>query len=64
MAEFRSDSIDELIANFSAEEFARAQECMERRARETAPGETTPAPPVSQNWYVYAFVRRPRVEGP
>ena len=44
MAEFRSDSVDELIANFSVEEFARAQECMERRARETAPGETTPAP--------------------
>ena len=44
MAQFRSDSVDELIANFSAEEFARAQECMERRARETAPGETTPAP--------------------
>ena len=44
MAEFRSDSVDELIANFSVEQFARAQECMERRARETAPGETTPAP--------------------
>ena len=43
MAEFRSDSVDELIANFSAEEFARAQECMEKGARETAPGETTPA---------------------
>ena len=44
MAEFRSDSVDELIANFSEEQFARAQDCMERRARETAPGETTPAP--------------------
>ena len=44
MAEFRSDSVDELIANFSKEQFARAQDCMERRARETAPGETTPAP--------------------
>ena len=42
MAEFRSDSVDELIANFSEEQFARAQDCMERRARETAPGETTP----------------------
>ena len=44
MAEFRSDSVDELIANFSVEKFARAQECLERRARETAPGETTLAP--------------------
>ena len=44
MAEFRSDSVDELIANFSEEQLARAQDCMERRARETAPGETTPAP--------------------
>ena len=44
MAEFRSDFVDELITNFSVEQFARAQECMERRARETAPGETTPAP--------------------
>ena len=44
MAEFRSGSVDELIANFSVEQLARAQECMERRVRETAPGETTPAP--------------------
>ena len=44
MAEFRSDSVDEMIAHFSEEEFARAQECMERRARETAPVETAPAP--------------------
>ena len=43
MAESRSDSLDELIANFS-EEFARAQQYMERRARETAPVETAPAP--------------------
>ena len=45
MAEFsRSDSVDELFANFSEEQYARAQDLMERRARETAPGETTPAP--------------------
>ena len=44
MAESRSDSLDELIANFSEEEFARAQQCMKRRARETAPVETAPAP--------------------
>ena len=44
MAESRSDSLGELIANFSEEEFARAQRCMERRARETAPVETAPAP--------------------
>ena len=44
MAESRSDSLDELIANFSEEEFARAQQCMERRARETALVETAPAP--------------------
>ena len=44
MAEFRSDSVDELIANFSEEQFARAQDCMERRASEMAPWETTPAP--------------------
>ena len=44
MAESRSDSLDELIANFSEEEFASAQRCMERRARETAPVETAPAP--------------------
>ena len=44
MAESRSDSFDELIANFSEEESARAQECMERRARETAPVKTAPAP--------------------
>ena len=44
MAESRSDSLDELIANLSEEEFARAKECMERRDRETAPVETAPAP--------------------
>ena len=44
MTESRSDSLDELIANFSEKEFARAQQCMERRARETAPVETAPAP--------------------
>ena len=44
MAEFRSDYVDELFANFSEEQYARAQDLMERRARETAPGETTPAP--------------------
>ena len=43
MAESRSDSLDELIANFSEEEFAKAQQCMERRSRETAPVETAPA---------------------
>ena len=49
MADSRSDSLDELIANFSEEEFARAKECMERRDRGTAPTdeapvETAPAP--------------------
>ena len=44
MAESRSDSLDELIANFSEKEFARAQQCVESRARETAPVETAPAP--------------------
>ena len=44
MAEFRSDYVDELFANFSEEQYARAQGLMERRARKTAPGETTPAP--------------------
>ena len=44
MAESKNDSLDELIANFSEEEFARAQQCMERRAREMAPVETAPAP--------------------
>ena len=44
MAQFRSDYVDELFANFSEEQYARAQDLMERRARETAPGETTPAP--------------------
>ena len=49
MTESRSDSLDELIANFSEEEFARAKECMERRDRGTvptdeAPVETAPAP--------------------
>ena len=49
MAESRSDSLDELITNFSEEEFARAKECMERRDRGTtptdeAPVETAPTP--------------------
>ena len=49
MAEFRSDSLDELVANFSEEEFARVKEYMERRDRgsaptDEAPVETTPAP--------------------
>ena len=44
MAEFRSESVDDLIANFSEEQFVRAQECMERRARETATGATAAAP--------------------
>ena len=49
MAEFRSDSLDELVAHFSEEEFARAKEYVERRDRGTAPTgeapvETAPAP--------------------
>ena len=49
MAEFRSDSLGELVANFSEKEFARVKEYMERRDRgsaptDEAPVETTPAP--------------------
>ena len=52
MAEFRSDSLDELVANFSEEEFARVKEYVERRDRGTAPTddapvETASAPPAS-----------------
>ena len=49
MAEFRSDSLDELLANF---EFARVKEYVERRDPRTvptdeAPVETAPAPSAS-----------------
>ena len=47
MAEFRSDSLDELVTNFSEEEFARVKEYVERRNRETVPVETAPAPSAS-----------------
>ena len=55
MTEFRSDSVDELIANFSEEQFASAQDCMERRARETAPGETTPAPSARMGMFMPTY---------
>ena len=52
MAEPRSDSLNELVANFSEEEFARVKEYVERRDRATAPAdaalvETAPAPSAS-----------------
>ena len=47
MAEIRSDSLDELVVNFSEEEFARVKEYVERRNRETALVETAPAPSAS-----------------
>ena len=67
MAEFKSDFLDELVANFSEEEFARVKEYMERRDRGTAPTdeapvETAPAPS-ARIGYVFAFVR-PRVKEP
>ena len=39
MAEFRSDSLDELLANF---DFARVKEYVERRDSGTAPTDSTP----------------------
>ena len=40
MAEFRSDSLDELLANF---DFARVKEYVERKDPGTAPTDETPA---------------------
>ena len=66
MAEFRSEFLHELMReneNFSEEQSrTKLREYLEEGDRETAPVETAPAP-ISQNWYVYAFVR-PRVKGP
>ena len=49
MEDSRSDSLNELVANFSEEEFARLKEHVERRDRATAPAaaapmESAPAP--------------------
>ena len=41
MAEFRSDSLDELLANF---EFARVKEYVEKRSREAAQAQVTVTP--------------------
>ena len=41
----RSDSLNELVENFSEEEFARVEVYVERRDRATAPAETAPAHP-------------------
>ena len=38
----RSGSLNELVANFSGEEFARLKEQVERRDRETAPATAAP----------------------
>ena len=42
MAEPRSDSLNELVANFSEEEFARVKKYVERRDRGTAPANAAP----------------------
>ena len=52
MEDPRSDSLNELVTNFSEEEFARLKEYVERRDRATAPAaaalmETAPAPSAS-----------------
>ena len=47
MAESRSDSLNELVANFSKEEFAKVKAYVKRRDFATAPAETAPAPSAS-----------------
>ena len=42
MEDPRSDSLNELVANFSEEEFARLKDHVERRARATAPATAVP----------------------
>ena len=52
MEDPRSDSLNELVANFSEEEFAKLKEYVERRDRATAP-----AAAALQHWYVHALDR-------
>ena len=57
MEDPRSDSLNELVANFSEEELARLKEYVERRDRATAPAdaapvETAPAPSTSSGVFV------------
>ena len=57
MEDPRSDSLNELVSNFSKEEFARVKEYVERRDRTTAPAdaaavETAPAPSASISMFM------------
>ena len=54
----RSDSLNELVTNFSEEELARLKEHVEKRARATAPATVAPLrSPLHENWYVPALDR-------
>ena len=66
MAEFRSDSLDELVANFSEEEFARVKEYVERRDRGTAPTDEAPvetAPASSASMGMFMPSSAPELRG-
>ena len=66
MAEFRIDSLDELVANFSEEESARVKEYMERRDRGTAPTDEAPvetAPALSARTGMFMPSSAPELRG-
>ena len=66
MAELRSDSLDELVENFSEEEFARVKECVERRDHGMAPADAAPveaAPAPSASFGMFMPSTAPELRG-